>query len=81
MIEEIVRKKFSRAFMGYDIEEVDQLLDAVCREFERAERESEILRLRIQLLSAQLEQAGIAGELPMEEAPAQLEAAEAQEES
>ena len=39
--EEIINKQFSRAFWGYDIGEVDTILDEIVRANERAEQELE----------------------------------------
>lgn len=57
--EAIVRQMFSRAFQGYDIAEVDLFLDEVYRTLEIAERERELLELRVEYLTASLAQHGV----------------------
>lgn len=57
--EDIIRKQFSRAFQGYDIAEVDLFLDELYRELEIAERERELLELRVEYLTASLAQHGV----------------------
>ena len=41
-IQEIVNRKFSRAFQGYDIGEVDAFLDEIIRDMERMEQELQL---------------------------------------
>ena len=50
-IQEIVNRKFSRAFQGYDIGEVDAFLDEIIRDMERMEQELQLLELRNKMLA------------------------------
>ena len=49
-IQEIVNRKFSCAFQGYDIGEVDAFLDEIIRDMERMEQELQLLELRNKML-------------------------------
>ena len=53
--QEIIDKKFSRAFHGYDVAEVDYFLDEVYRELSFRDREEESLHAQIETLRAELE--------------------------
>lgn len=53
-IQEIVNRKFSRAFQGYDIGEVDAFLDEIIRDMERMEQELQLLELRNKMLLEEL---------------------------
>lgn len=53
-IKEIVERKFSRAFRGYDIGEVDAFLDEIIRDQERMEQEMQLLELRNKMLLEEL---------------------------
>jgi len=57
--QEIIERKFSRAFRGYDIAEVDAFLDEIVKDMERAEQERQLLELRNQLLLEQLARHGV----------------------
>lgn len=48
--EEIINRKFSRAFRGYDIGEVDAFLDEILRDQERMEQELALLQVRNKML-------------------------------
>ena len=52
--EEIVQKKFSRAFRGYDAAEVDFFLDAVYDALTLREKENEELAAKVEKLTAAL---------------------------
>ncbi|MDD4075138.1 MAG: DivIVA domain-containing protein [Eubacteriales bacterium] len=52
--EEIVQKKFSRAFQGYDVAEVDFFLDALYDELTLREQTETELRTRVDKLTAAL---------------------------
>ena len=58
-IQEIVNRKFSRAFQGYDIGEVDAFLDEIIRDMERMEQELQLLELRNKMLLAELARANV----------------------
>jgi DivIVA domain-containing protein len=47
---DIISKKFSRVFRGYDIQEVDAFLDEVVRDYERYEKDNRLMVQRIQAL-------------------------------
>lgn len=49
--EELLNKKFSRVFSGYDIIEVDDFLDDVLRDFERRDNEKQHLEARVKVLT------------------------------
>lgn len=55
-IEDIVKKKFSRAFIGYDMREVDLFLDGVIEQIEVYEREREEMLTAMEYLLRELEQ-------------------------
>ena len=70
---DIIKRKFSHSFFGYDVEDVDLFLDEVIREMDRIHNELDIetlkaeaarqredkLRLRMDIMSKMLEDAGI----------------------
>lgn len=58
-IQEIVNRKFSRAFQGYDIGEVDVFLDEIIRDMERMEQELQLLELRNKMLLEELARANV----------------------
>ncbi|MDO5111091.1 MAG: DivIVA domain-containing protein [Clostridia bacterium] len=66
MKEEIVQKKFSRAFRGYDVAEVDFFLDALYDELTLHEQEEAALHVRIEKLTAALTK--LVKDLPASEA-------------
>lgn len=45
---DIIKKKFSHSFTGYDISEVDFFLDEIIREFDRRNNETSLLEFRIE---------------------------------
>ena len=51
---DIIDHKFSRAFRGYDIGEVDAFLDEIIRDQERMEQELQLLELRNKMLLEEL---------------------------
>lgn len=51
----IINKVFSRAFLGYDAEEVDSFLDEVIRELDRMRQELDVSRLRNKMLIEELD--------------------------
>lgn len=55
-VEDIVKKRFSRAVLGYDIGEVDLFLDAVIEQFEAYERERKEMMTAMDYLLKELEQ-------------------------
>lgn len=55
--EEIIKRRFSRAFRGYDIGEVDAFLDEILRDQERVEQEMQLLELRNKMLLEELAKA------------------------
>lgn len=58
-IQEIVNRKFSRAFQGYDIGEVDAFLDEIIRDMERMEQELQLLELRNKMLLEELARSNV----------------------
>ncbi len=52
--QEIIGRKFSRSFRGYDIGEVDAFLDEILRDQERMEQEIQILEIRNRMLLEEL---------------------------
>jgi len=58
-IQEIINRKFSRAFQGYDIGEVDAFLDEIIRDMERMEQELQLLELRNKMLLEELARANV----------------------
>jgi cell division initiation protein len=46
----IVNKHFSRVFRGYDIQEVDAVLDEIVCDYERYENDNKLMVLRINAL-------------------------------
>ena len=70
---DIIKRKFSHAFFGYDVEDVDLFLDEVIREMDRIHNELDIetlkadaarqreekLRFRLELMSQLLADAGV----------------------
>ncbi len=70
----IINKVFSRAFLGYDVEEVDSFLDEVIREFDRMRQELDVSRLRNKMLIDELERYRTApAEEPMREEETPIE--------
>ncbi|MBR5947536.1 MAG: DivIVA domain-containing protein [Clostridia bacterium] len=71
---DIIKRKFSHAFFGYDVEDVDLFLDEVIREMDRIHNELDIetlkaeaarqreekLRFRMDIMAKMLDEAGIA---------------------
>lgn len=55
-IEDIVKKEFSRAFMGYDMREVDYFLDEIIEQMEAYERERQEMLTAMEYLLRELEQ-------------------------
>lgn len=55
-IEDIVKKEFSRAFMGYDMREVDYFLDEIIEQMEVYERERQEMLTAMEYLLRELEQ-------------------------
>jgi DivIVA domain-containing protein len=55
----IINKHFQRAFLGYDVEEVDAFLDEVIRDLDRRKQELGVARLRIKILLEELENHGL----------------------
>ena len=53
--QEIIEKKFSRAFRGYDVGEVDAFLDEIIRDLERAEQDMKLMKLKNKMLQEQLD--------------------------
>lgn len=49
--DEIIQKNFSRAFRGYDIQEVDAFLDEIVRELELREQAYQMLGMRVKMLT------------------------------
>lgn len=64
--EDIIKRRFSRAFRGYDIGEVDAFLDEILRDQERVEQQMQLLELRNKMLLEELAKANPAF-LPHEE--------------
>ena len=58
-LQEIVNRRFSRAFQGYDIGEVDAFLDEIIRDMERMEQELQLLELRNKMLLEELARANV----------------------
>lgn len=54
---EIIERRFSRAFRGYDVGEVDAFLDEILRDQERMEQELRLLELRNNMLLEELTRA------------------------
>lgn len=55
-IEDIVKKEFSRSFMGYDMREVDFFLDEIIEQMETYERERQEMLTAMEYLLRELEQ-------------------------
>ena len=55
-IEDIVKKEFSRSFMGYDMREVDYFLDEIIEQMETYERERQEMLTAMEYLLRELEQ-------------------------
>ncbi|MCE5234653.1 MAG: DivIVA domain-containing protein [Clostridiaceae bacterium] len=51
---DIIHKKFSRAFRGYDPAEVDAFLDEIVRELDKLEQARSLAETRAELLEKQL---------------------------
>lgn len=58
-ISDIANKKFSQAFMGYNISEVDAFLDEIAKDIERREQDMKLLELRNEMLIERLAAGGI----------------------
>ncbi len=58
-ISDIANRKFSRAFMGYNIMEVDAFLDEIAKDIERREQDIKLLELRNEMLIERLASSGI----------------------
>ncbi len=58
-ISDIANRKFSRAFMGYNIMEVDAFLDEIAKDIERREQDIKLLELRNEMLIERLAASGI----------------------
>ena len=58
-ISDIANRKFSRAFMGYNIMEVDAFLDEIAKDIERREQDIKLLELRNEILIERLAASGI----------------------
>jgi cell division initiation protein len=54
--DDIVKARFSKAFRGYDVQEVDLFLDEIIRTLDELEQERNILLTRIDALLTQLEE-------------------------
>lgn len=54
--EDIIRAEFSRSFLGYDMKQVDTLLDAVIEEMEAWEKERSEMLTALEYLLQELEQ-------------------------
>ncbi len=52
--DEIIHKKFSRAFRGYDPAEVDAFLDEIVRELEKLEQACRLAETRAELAEKQV---------------------------
>lgn len=48
--DDIINKRFSKVFSGYDMEEVDVFLDEIVVEFEKVKHDREMMVLRIEAL-------------------------------
>lgn len=55
-IDDIVKKEFSRSFLGYDMREVDLFLDAIIEQLEADERERQEMLTAMEYLLRELEQ-------------------------
>ncbi len=51
---DIIHKKFSRAFRGYEPSEVDAFLDDIVREMDLLEQAVKLAETRVELLESQL---------------------------
>lgn len=51
---DIIHKKFSRAFRGYDPAEVDAFLDEIVRELDKLEQARSLAETRAELLEKQI---------------------------
>ena len=58
-ISDIANRKFSRAFMGYNISEVDAFLDERAKDMERREQDIKLLELRNEMLIERLAASGV----------------------
>ena len=54
-IEDILQKDFKRAFLGYDIQQVDAFLDEIIAELRRCREENDLMVLRIEALLERLD--------------------------
>lgn len=55
----LINKRLRRAFLGYDVEEVDAFIDEIIRDMDRREQELGVARLRIRILLEELESHGL----------------------
>ena len=58
-ISDIANKKFSQAFMGYNISEVDAFLDEIAKDIQRREQDIKLLELRNEMLIERLAANGV----------------------
>jgi len=58
-ISDIANRKFSQAFMGYNISEVDEFLDEIAKDIERREQDIKLLELRNEMLIERLAANGV----------------------
>ncbi len=58
-ISDIANRKFSQAFMGYNISEVDAFLDEIAKDIERREQDVKLLELRNEMLIERLAANGV----------------------
>ena len=49
---DVIKKEFPHAFLGYDVAEVDLFLDEVIREFDRLHNEIDVLNFKLEQLAA-----------------------------
>lgn len=54
-VEDIVQKDLKRAFLGYDIQQVDAFLDEIIEELRRSKEENDLMVLRIEALLERLD--------------------------
>lgn len=55
----IINKQFSKAFLGYDVEEVDAFLDEIVRQLDVMTQQAEVDSLRIKHLLEELDRYGL----------------------
>ena len=56
---DIIENQFNRAVWGYDIVEVDQVLDEIVKELEHMEQENKLLERRNQMLRDRMARDGV----------------------